>query len=66
MIADDVDVVVAAFDAASDCAYVLLNFQFDSEVQSERTEMKALTMEYDPQNNRNILVIACNHFCVAT
>lgn len=52
MIVIAVDVVaVVAILVARDYAYVLLNFQFDSKIQSEKTEMKALTMECDSQNN---------------
>lgn len=58
--------VIVVFVVAGDYAYVLLNFQFDSKIQSEKTEMKALTMECDSQNNWNILLgKACHHFCVA-
>lgn len=71
VIADDgvvaaVVVAAATIFVARDYAYVLLNFQFDSKIQSEKTEMKALTMECDSQNNWNILGMACHHFCVAT
>lgn len=49
VIADDVVVVVvvAVISVARDYAYVLLNFQFDSKIQSEKTEMNALTMEWN-------------------
>lgn len=63
VIADDVVVfVVAAIFVARDYDYVLLNFQFDSKIQSEKAEMEALTMECDSENNWNILGIACHHF----
>lgn len=60
-VVDVVDVVVG------ETVFVLFSFQFDSKIQSEKTEMKAVTMEYDSQNNWNILHgKSCHHFRVAT